>query len=51
MSNAILSDTMAVFAVGGTLVYCYDLRPVYFTKKYYLQEEWNVTKTGHQCHT
>ena len=39
MSNAILPHTFAVFAVGSTLVYCYDLRPMYNTKKYYIQEE------------
>ena len=51
MNNAILLHTLAVFAVGSTLVYCYDLRPIYDTKKYYVQEEWNVTKSGHQYHT
>ena len=34
-----------------TLVYCYDLRPIYDTLKYYVQEEWKVTKSGHQYHT
>ena len=51
MSNAILPHTLAVFAVGGTLVYCYDLRPIDDTKKYYVQEGWNVTKSGYQYHT
>ena len=32
-------------------VYCYDSRPIYDTKKYYLQEGWNVTKSGQQHHT
>ena len=46
MSNAKLPHTSAVFAVASTLVYCYDLRSiyiylVYYTKKYYVQEEWN----------
>ena len=48
MNNAILPHTLlAVFAVGSTLVYCYHLRPVYETKKYHVQEKWNV----HQYHT
>ena len=51
VSNAILPHTLAVFAVGSTLVSCYDLRPMYDTKKYYVQEEWNVTKSGHPYHT
>ena len=51
MINAILPHTLAVFAVGSTLVYCYDLRPIYDTKKSYVQEEWDVTKSGHQYHT
>ena len=29
MSNAILPHILAVFAVGSTLVYCYDLGPIY----------------------
>ena len=34
MSNAMLPYTLTVFAVGGTLAYyCYDLRPMYDTKK------------------
>ena len=53
MSDAILPDTWAVFMVGtcSTLVYCYDVRHIYDTKKYYVQEEWNVTKSAHQYHT
>ena len=51
MINAILSHTLAVFVVGSTLVYCYDLRPMYDTKKYYVQEECNVTKSDHQYFT
>ena len=51
MSNAILSHTLAEIAVGRTLVYCYDLRSMYDTKKYDVQEEWNVAKSGHQYHT
>ena len=53
MINAILSHTLAVFVVGSTLVYCYDLGPKYDTRKYYLyvQEEWHVTKSGHHYHT
>ena len=35
MSNAILPHTLAVFAVGGTPVYCYDLRPVLYDTKQY----------------
>ena len=50
ISNAILPRTLAVFAVGSTLLYCYDLRPIYDTKKYYVQEQWNETKSGHQGH-
>ena len=51
MNNAILPHALAVFAVGSTLVYCYDLRPVYDIKTYYVQEEGNVTKSGHQYQT
>ena len=51
MNNGILPHTLAVFAVGSTLVSRDDLRPTYDTKKYYAQERWNVTKTGHQYHT
>ena len=51
MNNAILPRTLAVFAVCSTLVYCYDLGPMFDTKKYYVKEEWNVTKYGHQYHT
>ena len=51
MNNAILQLTLAVFVVGSSLVYCYDLRPMNDTKKYYIQEEWNVTKPGQQYHT
>ena len=51
MSNAILPDTFAVLMVGSTLVYCYDVRRIYGTKKYYVQEEWNVRKSGHQYQT
>ena len=40
-----------VFAVGTTLVFCYTLRPTYDTKKYFVQGEWNVTKSSHQYHT
>ena len=45
MSNAILPHILAVFAVGSTLVCCYDLGLMYDTKTYY------VTKSGHQYHT
>ena len=45
MNNAILPHTLAVFAVGSTLVYLLLLTIyiylVYDTKKYYVQEEWN----------
>ena len=34
MNNAIVRRTLTVFAVGSTLVYCNDLRPMYDTKKY-----------------
>ena len=51
MNNAILPHTLAVFAVCSTLGYCYDLRPMYDTKEYYVQEVLNVTKSGHQYHT
>ena len=51
MSNAILPHTLVVFAVGSTIVYRYDLRPIYDTEKCYVQEEWNVTKPVHQNHT
>ena len=51
MSNSILPNMLPVFAVGSTLVYCYELRPIYDTKKYYVQEGWNVTMSGHQYHT
>ena len=34
MSNAILHDTLAVFAVGITLVLRYDLRTIYDAMKY-----------------
>ena len=51
VSNAILPHTVAVVAVGSTLVHCCELRPIYDTKKYYVQEGWNVTKSGHQYHT
>ena len=44
MNNAILPHTLAVFAVGSTLVYCYDLRCVYDTKTYYVQEEGKRTQ-------
>ena len=50
MSNAILPDTLAVFMVGSTPVYCYDVRSIHDTR-YYVQEEWNVAKSGHQYHT
>ena len=39
MSNAILPHTLAVFAVDSALVYCYDLRPIYDSKKYHVQVE------------
>ena len=42
MSNAMLPHTLAVFVVRRTLVYCYVLRLIYDTKKYYVQQEWNV---------
>ena len=48
MINAILPHTLAVFAVGSTRVYGYDLRSMHDTKKYYVQEEWNVTMSGYQ---
>ena len=52
MSNTILPHTLsAVFAVGSTLVYCYDLRPMYDTKEHYVQAECNVTNSGHKYHT
>ena len=52
MSNAVPPNTLAVFAVGGTLVYCYELRPsICDTKKPYVQEEQDVTKSGHQYYT
>ena len=50
MNNAILPHTLAVFAVGSTLVYCYDSRRVYDTMTYFVQEEGNITKSGHQYH-
>ena len=50
MNSAILPHVLAVFAVGSTLLYRSDLRPMYDTKKY-IQEEWNVAKSGHQHHT
>ena len=28
----------------------HNLRPTNDTKKYYVQEGWNVNKSGHQCH-
>ena len=42
---------LAVFAVGGTLVTTVMTYDLCMTKKYYVQEEWNVTKSGHQYHT
>ena len=50
MSNAILPHVLAVFAVGSTLVYSYDLRPIYDTEKYCVREEWKVTRSGQQYH-
>ena len=50
MSNAVLPHSLAVFAVSSMLVYCYDLRPVYDIKKFYVLEGWNVAKSGHQYH-
>ena len=35
---------MAEFAVVSTLAYCYDLRPIYDTNIFYVQDGWNVTK-------
>ena len=38
-----MHHTLAVLAVDSTLVYCcYDLRPKYDTKKYFVREEWNL---------
>ena len=37
MNNAIPPHTSAVFVVGTSLVYCYDLRALHDTKKYYVQ--------------
>ena len=51
INNAILPHTLAVFALGSKLVYCYDLGRMCDTKKYYVQEERDVTKSGHQYHT
>ena len=36
MSNEMLPHILAVFAVGITLVYCSDSRPINDTKKYYV---------------
>ena len=33
------------------IVTTYDLPGMYDTKKYLVQEEWNVTRSGHQYHT
>ena len=43
MSYPVHPHVLAVFAVGSTPVYFYDLRPIHHTKKYYVQEEWNLT--------
>ena len=51
MNNAKLPHTLAVFAVGSSLVYCYDLRPMNDPKRYYVQEEWNVTRSGREYDT
>ena len=51
MSKALVPHTLAVFAVRSTLVYCYDVGPIYDIKKPHVQEEWNVTMSGHQDHT
>ena len=51
MITAILPRTLAVFAVGSTLADCHDLRLILDAKKYYVQVEWNVTKSSHQYHT
>ena len=39
MNHAILPHVLTVFAIDSTLVYSYDLRPIYDTDKYY-------TRTG-----
>ena len=51
MSNAVLPYTLTVFAVGSMLAYCYDLRPTYDTKMFYVQEERNVMQSGYQYPT
>ena len=57
MRNAILPDTLAVFAIGSTLVdytvTTWDLLEVNGiddTQKY-IEKGWNVTKSSHQNHT
>ena len=50
MSNEMLPHILAVFAVGITLVCCYDVRAIFDTKKYYVREGWNATKFGRQYH-
>ena len=51
MNNAILTHTMAILAGGSSLVYCYDLQLMSDLKKYSVQEEWNVTKSGREYDT
>ena len=46
----ILPHTLATLAVGNTVT-TYPVLPTYDTKKYDVQKEWNVTKSGHQYHT
>ena len=36
MSNALLPQTLEVFVIGSTPVYCYDVRLINDTKKYYV---------------
>ena len=43
LSKAMLPHKLAVFAVDSTLVNWYDLRPIYDTTMYNVQERWNVT--------
>ena len=51
MRNAILPHILAVFAVGSALAYCYDLRRLYDTKKYDVQEEWATSITRNRVCT
>ena len=41
------AHTLVEFAKGSTPVCCYDVRPINDTKKYDVQERWNVTMSGH----